>query len=194
MQTREIRKNEDDSLIELAAAGDLNSFRILIDRFSGYAYSLAFRTLLNSDDAKDAVQESFISVWKHLKRYNSNVKFTTWLYRIVVNNCYDKLKAEKRRKSIFGNRSDIGADNYLSSCSGPEEEISNKDSARLIGVLSNGLPAKQRMVFILRDLQNLSTDEVSEILEMPAGAVKTNLFYARKFIAAKFNTIEERGK
>lgn len=192
MPTVRNKKYESCELIESAAAGDLNAFKLLVDQFSGYAYGLSFRLLLNGDDAKDAAQEAFIRVWKHLKEYNPEIKFTTWLYKIVVNLCYDKIKYEKRKKMIFEYYSGGDAELMAAASPGTEEAISNNDSARIIEHIAGGLPPKQRMVFILRDLQNLPADEVAKILNMPVGSVRTNLFYARKLIASKFSKIDRR--
>jgi RNA polymerase sigma-70 factor, ECF subfamily len=192
MQTKSEQKNSSGVLIEKAAAGDVYSFKLLVDEFSGYVFSLAFKTLFNKEDAKDIVQESFIRAWKHLKNYKPEIKFTTWLYAIVVNLCYDKIKSEKRRNRLFDNLNNDRIDIIAPQISELEETISNKDMILKIEQLSQGLSSKQRMVFVLRDLQNLTVEETSQILNISAGAVKTNLFHARKFIAGKLSGFERK--
>ena len=76
----------------------------MVEQFQSYAYSLAFRLVLNEDNAKDIVQESFIRIWRHISNYDSNILFTTWLYKIVTNLCYDNLKSSKRRNNAKLNR------------------------------------------------------------------------------------------
>ena len=81
-----------ETIIERSRGGDGEAFRLLVKAHQGYAYALAFRLVCDDEAAKDVVQESFIRIWKHLPEYRPTVKFTTWMYRIVVNLSYDRLK------------------------------------------------------------------------------------------------------
>ena len=188
-ETNGSKYSSEDS-IEGSLNGDTSSFKMLVDQYSDYAYRLAFKTLLDKDDAKDVVQESFIRVWKHLGKYRREIKFTTWLYKIVVNICYDKLKSNKRRKAVMDNINTDNLENINAVSENPEKRMSDNDFAGIISKLAEKLSIKQRMVFVLRDLQNLSIEEVSGILGMSSGSVKTNLFLARKNIAKKLSAID----
>lgn len=168
-------------LIQETTEGNTSSFEIIVRSYQYYAYTVAFRVLTNSDEANDVVQESFIKLWKNIGGYNKKVKFTTWMYKIVVNLCYDRLRIRKRETE----RSEILDESTIVSLSNPEEQLSNKEQAEMIKALSNGLPDKQKMVFVLRDLEGLTTEEVSEIMEISAESVKTNLSLARKAIRIK---------
>jgi RNA polymerase sigma-70 factor (ECF subfamily) len=169
-------------LISLCQRGNQKAFRELVDGHMQYAYSLAIRLLADEDDAKDVVQEAFIRVWKHLLEYDERVKFTTWLYRIVVNLCYDRLKARKRKFGIFDrwNEDDTFLDRQSSN--DPSVAYVNNETAEMIKRISTSLPFKQRMVFILRDLHEQTVEEVSSILDMSLSSVKTNLCYARRAV------------
>ena len=167
----------DSKLIESCIKGDVHAFKTLVEKLQTYAYTLAFRILLNEEEAKDAVQDSFIKIWKNLRSYNGKYLFTTWMYRIVVNTCIDRLKEIKKQ-------SEINSDS-ISESSNAEDSIINREMARQIRQLSKGLPEKQRIIFILNDLQGLSLDESSEVLNMAKGLVKSNLYYARKSIKEK---------
>ena len=188
-ETNGSKYSSEDS-IEGSLNGDTSSFKMLVDQYSDYAYRIAFKTLLDKDDAKDVVQESFIRVWKHLGKYRREIKFTTWLYKIVVNICYDKLKSNKRRKAVMDNINTDNLENINAVSENPEKRMSDNDFAGIISKLAEKLSIKQRMVFVLRDLQNLSIEEVSGILGMSSGSVKTNLFLARKNIAKKLSAID----
>jgi RNA polymerase sigma-70 factor (ECF subfamily) len=170
-------------LIESCIKGDVHAFRELIEKLQMYAYMLAFRILLNDEDAKDAVQDSFIKIWRNLGSYNCKYLFTTWMYRIVVNTCIDRLKEVKKRSEVYFENANE------SSCT--EDSLGNRELAKQIRQLSKGLPEKQRIIFILNDLQGLSLDEASEVLNMPKGQVKSNLYYARKSIKGKLLKLEE---
>ena len=98
-------ENPAAELISRSRRGDLSAFRLLMESQQRYAYAVAYRLLHDTENAKDVVQEAFIRVWNNLDKYRQEVKFTTWLYKIVINLCYDKMKMESRRKrwlKLFG--------------------------------------------------------------------------------------------
>ena len=92
-----------NELILKANNGDTKAFEVIVRNYNKFGYAVAFKILCNEEDAKDVVQECFIKIWKHLNEYDKKIKFTTWMYKIVVNLCFDKLKSQKRRRSIFKN-------------------------------------------------------------------------------------------
>jgi RNA polymerase sigma-70 factor (ECF subfamily) len=163
--------------------GNVNAFTSIVNMHQQYAYAVAFKFLCDEENSKDVVQESFIRIWKHIADYNQKSKFTTWMYKIVVNLCYDKLRRIKRQNHII----ELSIDNLdvLANDDNPELKLSNKDIAGLIIKISEYLSEKQRIVFVLRDLEELSINEVTEITGMSESSVKTNLIYARKKIKEK---------
>jgi RNA polymerase sigma-70 factor, ECF subfamily len=173
--------------------GDAWAFRQVVEAYQRYAFSLAFRIVCNEEDARDIVQEAFIRVWKHIKEYTPEVKFTTWLYRIVVNLSYDRLKGERRRRGLFTVISKMSGTDHDADALSAETNIMNRDLADRINAVAQGLPLRQRMVFVLRDLQDLSVAEVAEILDMSHESVKTNLCYARRHIRLRLERMEVRG-
>ncbi|KAF0141514.1 MAG: RNA polymerase sigma-70 factor ECF subfamily [Stygiobacter sp.] len=181
MNSKIIAEEELFRLIKNAVEGDLSAFEAILKNHQYYAYTVAFRVLTNDDDAKDVVQESFVRIWKHLGSYSKKAKFTTWIYKIVINLCYDKLRARKTENE----RLETIDDGFVSGLDNPEKQLTNKEQAEIIKHVSNGLPEKQRMVFVLRDLEELTTDEVSQIMDISIESVKTNLSIARKTIRTK---------
>jgi RNA polymerase sigma-70 factor, ECF subfamily len=171
-------------LIEACRQGREEAFARLIAICRPYAYSVAFRMLCDEHDAKDAVQEAFIRIWKALDKYDGRAKFTTWFYAIVSRVCLDRLRARKRSAHVLSlddrtEISDIITDDYR-----VDTELSNRDLAQIIASLTDGLPETQRLVFVLRDLEDLSIEEVCVVSGLSAGSVKTNLCYARRRIRA----------
>lgn len=164
-------------------AGDLAAFRQLVEQYQSYAFSLAFRLLYSEENAKDIVQECFIRIWKHLPKYNLQKKFTTWLYRIVTNLCYDRIKARNRSKRMSLSEG-LHSITFPSDCD-LESDISNKELVQIIENLARELSTKQRIIFTLRDLQDLDIDEVAQIAGMSKSSVKSNLYYARQNIRKK---------
>jgi len=177
-------------LIEDAQKGDVTAFEEIVRYHQSYAYAIAFRFFCDEDDAEDVVQESFIRIWNHLKNFDPKMKFTTWMYKIVVNLCYDKAKSNKRRMSVFARLNDNSSkDDYIESTN-LERDLTNKETAALIKHIADGLSEKQRMIFLLRDIQDLNIEEVGEITGMSESAIKTNLFYARQNIKKKLAKLE----
>ncbi len=174
----------DKNLIRKCRNGDTNAFKSLVEMMQHYAYYLAFKILLNEDDAKDSVQETFVKIWKNIDNYRDEYLFSTWMYKIVVNTCLDKIKGKKNNISLKPEHED--------SHNAAETSIINRDLIRQIKILSKDLPYKQRIIFILKDLQGLSFDEVAKVLDMPKGRIKSNLYYARKNIRDKLFKIENR--
>ncbi len=175
-------ENIPDVLLARCKENDAAAFSELVNKYRKYAYVLAFRILVNEDDSKDAVQETFIRIWKHIGKYNFQVKFTTWLYKIVVNICYDKLRDKKRKQQYELQEWELDSlidKNYL------DKSLESDEFLKILKTISNELPDKQRIVFVLRDLEEMNIEQVSEILNMPVHSVKTNLVYARKKIRVK---------
>lgn len=183
-----ILKNTQDIIIQ-SKNGDTHAFRLLMERYQNYAYSLAFRILYNEEDAKDIVQETFIRIWKHLSDFRFKNKFTTWLYRIVVNLCLDRIKMRKRRHTNMRHCSEQTLNDIPDRNCNIEKNFTDRETVGIIENLSEKLSPKQRMVFVLRDFQNLSIKEVSQILGMPIHSVKSNLYHARRNLRIKIEKI-----
>jgi RNA polymerase sigma-70 factor (ECF subfamily) len=172
--------------------GDSCAFRAIVERHTRYAYALSFRLLTDDEDAKDAVQEAFIRVWNHRYGFHEEMKFTTWLYRIVVNICYDKLRQRRRSWTIFKRSAESDEAEASTDGADLQRDVANRDLASQIRRIAGALPMKQRIVFILRDVQELSVSETAEVLNMSPAAVKTNLCFARRKIRDVLEPPEEK--
>ncbi len=174
------------TLVSKSLKGDLDAFRSLMEFHEDYAFALAYRLLHDEEDSKDVVQEAFIRVWNNLPRYRKEVKFTTWLYKIVTNLCYDRMKMDARRRRVLGffNRSDVpdGTDVH--------KRLEDTDLLEYVRSAIRLLPPKERLVLQLRDLQDFSIDEIADLTDMSVASVKTNLCYARKRIRSIMSRVE----
>ena len=174
---------EIEKIIKEIRNGNQEAFRKVVEEYQQYAFTLSFRILYDEDEARDAVQDSFIKIWKKIHEYDSKIKFTTWMYRIVTNTAIDRYRSIKRHKSVkmddVAERLDQLQDGSL------EVNLSNEELAGIIKTLADDLPEKQKMVFVLRDIQELSSQEVETILEINETQVKSNLYHARKSIKEK---------
>jgi len=174
-------KSQEDAVAG-SRRGDLASFEQLVRTHQPYVFSLAMKFLSDEAEAADVVQESFLRVWKHLDRYDSGQKFTTWLYKIVANLCIDRLRSLQRSRRVVLSGSQDSTLEDIPDERSWEALHSHEQLAEIVRMLSGQLSDKQRIVFTLRDLQDLSVDEVVEITGLSVGSVKTNLHYARRSI------------
>jgi RNA polymerase sigma-70 factor (ECF subfamily) len=169
-------------LIEECRGGNFNNFRKLVRQTSPFAYSVAFRMLGDDDQAKDVVQETMVTIWQKLNKIKSAGVYKTWIYRIVVNKCYDQLRIRKRNPEFVADELTWNIiSNSVSEV--PYSALENRETAQIISLLTNRLSPKQKAVFVLSDLEELSSDEISEITGMSKSAIKANLHYARKSIS-----------
>lgn len=172
----------DIRLIEECRGGNLNNFRKLVELTTPFAFSVAFRMLGDEDQAKDVVQETLITIWQKLNKIKSAEVYKTWIYRITVNKCYDQLRKRKRNPEIIADDS-VWALISNKVSEEPSAELENNETSRIIGILTNRLSPKQKAVFVLSELEEMSSDEISEITGMSKSGIKSNLHYARKSIS-----------
>lgn len=162
--------------------GNLTSFRKLIEQTTPFAYSVAFRMLGDDDQAKDVVQETMVTIWQKLKKIRSAGGYKTWIYRIVVNKCYDQLRKRKRNREISPDEKTWEIiSNRISE--EPSSELENSETAGIINLLTQKLSPKQKAIFVLSELEQMSNDEISEITGMSKTGIKANLHYARRRIS-----------
>jgi RNA polymerase sigma-70 factor (ECF subfamily) len=177
-------------LLDRCLRGERQAFRQLVEGSQRYAFRLAFRMVWDEDEAREIVQEAFIRVWKHLPAFDRNTRFTTWLYRIVVNLSHDTLRRRARSRDRMVPLDDA----RTMVADGEESTLINRDLAARVRALAEDLPPAQRTVFVLRDLQDLSIEETAEVLSMSPGAVKANLCYARRRIRERMELTEHPEK
>jgi RNA polymerase sigma-70 factor, ECF subfamily len=174
-------------LIQEAARGSQQAFRAIVEVNQGFVYAVAFRFVNDAHEAEDITQEVFLRLWKNLHTYKPEVKLTTWLYKIVTNRCLDFLKS--KHGSQRKNAVDVNKQLHLAAHSTPERAYQQEELIKIIHAAADELTPRQKAVFILRDLEGLSSAEVCEALSMSASNVKSNLFHARQKITGKLKTI-----
>ena len=174
---------KEKQLIQKAKTGDESSFEALILSCQNKAYNIALRYLKNEDDAMDALQESFIKIFRHLGSFKEDSRFDTWVYRIVVNTCNDMLRKNSNMKmtdSIFRNEDDKETVIEIPDITGsPEEVIDQKEKTAHILSCLERLNQEQKEIIVLRDIHGFSYDEISEILNCSIGTVKSRINRSR---------------
>lgn len=173
-------------LIEKSQNGDVASFEKLIHQYQGYVYNIAYRTLGHEEDAKDASQDALIKVFKNISQFTGGAQFSTWLYRIVINTCKDHL----RKKAGIKETSIDSADSEGSivwelpalETMQPEKQLERKEiQSKIYGALEQ-LPVANKTVIILRDVQGLSYEEISQIEACSIGTVKSRINRGRTYL------------
>lgn len=174
---------QDDILIRRAAAKDEAAFEKLLTLHEKSVYNLCCRMAGNTEDARDLTQEVFLRVWRTLGQYQFDAAFTTWLYRLTQNVCIDHLRRQKRRQHVSLTVAEDGEEARELAIPDPaplpEEQVLYNEKQRAIRAAMDALPADYRVILELRVVRSLPYEEISRVLDIPAGTVKSRLARAR---------------
>jgi RNA polymerase sigma-70 factor (ECF subfamily) len=182
--------DDDFIIVNRIKKGDEKAFRELFEKYYKRIYGVIFGMLHDQEKAMDLSQEVFIRVFRSIGSFEFKSGFYTWLYRIALNICIDyrrKPSASADRNILFDDRikhdSDSCEEHFptvgSSSTSNPENELDREELREQITECMKKLPEKHREILLLRDVEGLSYDEISEIIECPKGTVMSRLFNAR---------------
>lgn len=176
--------NIETQLVEKSMDGDLDAFEELVLLFDKKIYNYCLRMTNNRSDAEDLAQEVFLKVYKNLKNFRKDSKFSTWIYRIAYNTCVDnyrkkRLKLLPLNKIIDEEQQEIG---IPSSDPLPEEQVISNEKYSLIKECIAQLKPRYKSAIILRDIHNYSYREIAEILGIPIGTVKSDISRARALL------------
>ncbi len=170
-------------LIEQCRKGDLQNFRKVFEKTSPFVFSTAFRMLGDEDNASDVVQETMITIWEKIEKIRTAESFKIWVYRITINKCYDLMRKRKQKPEYrFDDQAWALISNHISEYT--VSDLENKENAMIINLLTDRLSPRQKSVFILSEIEQMSNEEIAEITGMYRSSVKANLYYARKNIEA----------
>jgi RNA polymerase sigma-70 factor, ECF subfamily len=169
-------------LIEECRSGNFANFGKLVRLSAPFAYSVAFRMVGDDDNAKDIVQDTMVAIWQKIGKIKSAEAYRTWVYRIVLNKCYDQLRRTKNSREVSADETTW---NHLSEVvSGVNSTpLENEESAMILSMLTKRLSPNQKAVFILSEIETLSHDEIAAITGMSKTVIKANLYHARKNIS-----------
>jgi len=175
--------DEEQAWLEQARKGDKVAFGQLVEAYEKPVYNLAYRMLNNSGEAEEAAQEAFIRAFTRLESYNPAHKFSTWLLSITSNYCIDQLR--KRRALLLSIDEPLPPHPALHSDGnkGPEAQMMNNEQQEMVQTLLTELPDDYRQAVVLRYWNELSYEEIAEIMETSVSAIKSRLFRARRQLA-----------
>ncbi len=188
-QGRSEEDAEDVRLMRLVAGGDTSAFEKVVERHQALVAGTAARMLGSNSDVEDIAQQVFIRVWRSARRYVPRAKFTTWLLKITRNLVFNELRRAKRRAQI-PLQSDPGAEEIQlkdETNLAPDASLLENELRQAIEEAIMQLPESQRMALVLRRYEQLSYEEIAEVLDLSVPAVKSVLFRARTELRSRLS-------
>ena len=185
-------RDNDFKLIEAINSGQKNLFLNLVERYQQRLYTFGLRMCRDKRDAEDLVQETFLNVFRYLKKFRYETKFKNWLYRIASSVCI-----KRRRKSKFAPERELSLEEFIPQEGAPAQtelpdwaampidRLLNDELSDTIHSAIQSLPEKYRLVIVLRDIEDFSTEETAQILKISPANVKVRLHRARLFLREK---------
>jgi len=176
--------SDEERLIELAKTGDKKALTQLVKNYEQTIYNFSFKICRDRYKAENIMQETFYSMVKHVNQFDSKSKLSTWLYRIVANHCLMQARKEKLRQFVsIDNDESLFEEKYAVDYSRlPTKYIENEELKKILDEAISKLSPDYRMIFLLRDVEGLSTEETAEASELSVSAVKSRLHRARAFL------------
>ena len=168
-------KLSDEKLIALFQSGDINAYNELVERYKERLFNFVLRYFNNKEQAEDVVQDTLIKLYTHASYYKNVAKFSTWIFTIAKNNALTELRKNKRKRteSLWtedGNPLDINSKEQSL-----DQKTHNEFAINQLNRFLDEIPENFRMAVVLRDFQELSYDEISKILEIPIGTIKSRI-------------------
>jgi RNA polymerase sigma-70 factor, ECF subfamily len=193
-----VRAEADRELVRRAQQEDKEAFEELVRRHEGRVFAVASGILRNKEDVEDIAQQVFLKAYFSLKRFDQRAAFSTWLYKITVNECWDVLRKRKVRPLLYeAELSEEQARQYQAS---EEVRDSRADTSERLAMrqqldkLLDCLEERDRTMLVLKEVQGFSVEEIAEILEINGNTVKVRLFRARQRIAERMRRKRGTGK
>jgi RNA polymerase sigma-70 factor (ECF subfamily) len=188
---------EETTLVTQAREGDAGAFSELVRRYEGKIFRLAQHVTENRADAEDVLQETFMKAYEHLDQFQGNSKFYTWIVRIAVNESLMKLRRRKTDRSVSLDEAiDTVEDTVVREIAvwdeDPEQRFSREEIGSILDLAIQSLEAPYRSVFVLRDIDELSTEETADALGLSVPAVKSRLLRARLQLREKLTRFFKR--
>jgi len=194
----QVVKEDEPVLVAAAQAGDITAFETLVGRYERKILRLAQNITQNREDAEDVMQEAFLKAYEHLSGFQGNSRFYTWLVRIAVNQALMKLR--KRRPNVVSIDEEVNTGEDLIPREiedwgpSPEDRYKQTELSDILSEVIGDLDPSFRIVFQLRDIEELSTEETAEALGLSVPAVKSRLLRARLKLRQKLNKYFRRSE
>lgn len=181
-------------IIEQLKQGNEQAFRKLVESYQKLVVNTCYSLLHNREDAEDVAQEVFIEVYRSIDNFRADAKLSTWLYRIAVNRSLNHIRDNKKHRWFSSFESDVKTENKklfqveTSKTDQPEFELENKQRAIILHEAIGSLPENQKVAFSLSKYEDLSYQEIAEVMELSVSSVESLLFRAKKNLQKKLYT------
>ena len=179
--------DRDTDAIRAVLHGDTDRFADLVNTYQAQAIRMAFSFLGNYEAARDVAQDAFVDPYRCLGSFRGHSRFSTWLYRIIINGCKDACRRRARQPAVaasVGDPDSVVADDGLfvvdvdDTAAGPSDQLANQELSRRLSDAIGHLPEKQREAFVLHHLHGLALEEVADVMGCRTGTVKSHVFRA----------------
>src|SRR6266516_1626768 len=185
-----VTEQDEAQFVAASKQGDQDAFAQLVQRYQRRIFNLVFRMLQHYEEACEVTQEAFLAAWQGLPSFRGDARFSTWLYRIAYNCALKQLEQRKRDRAI---QVELQTEEMVTSSTQEQRvdaEIESRARQALVHEQLANLPAKYRIVLVLRHLQDMTYEEMAEILTMPIGTIKTHLFRARNLLKERLEMFD----
>jgi RNA polymerase sigma-70 factor, ECF subfamily len=192
----QIDKIQESELIGKARGGDSGSFSALVEAYQERAVHAAYSFTGNLEDARDLAQEAFVKAYQNLAGFQSESRFYTWFYRILMNTCKDFLRKQKLRRTFSfwlpqeeGDEETSALSNVAERSENAAQAAANRDLGRVVNEALGELPFRQRSVFALRYMEGMTLEEIAQCQSISVGAVKAHLWHACQKMRGKLKDV-----
>ncbi|HTQ23904.1 MAG TPA: sigma-70 family RNA polymerase sigma factor [Candidatus Binataceae bacterium] len=173
------QERDEAELIERAKKGDTKAFGTLVERYQRRVVGVAMAVVHNQEDALELAQETFVRAFQNVSKFESRSSFSTWLYRIAANIAIDFRRGERRHPTMRGEEAETEIQRLPSAAGDSFKEAQRSEMGRRIQEALGQLTQEHRAAILLREVEGLSYDEISDVLQCPRGTVMSRLHYAR---------------
>ena len=193
-----VAKEDEHLLVAAAKAGDTSAFEELVERYERKIFRLTMNITRNREDAEDAMQDAFMKSYTHLKDFDGNSRFYTWLVRIAANEALMRLR-KRRPNQVSLDEPVLGQDDLMPLeiedwGPSPEQRFAQTEMREILNGVIDELDPDYRVTFALRDVENLSTEETAKALGISTAAVKSRLLRARLKLRQKLDRYFRQGR
>ena len=191
---QKVDKEIEEALVKDFQAGNLDAYDKIVELYQKRIYALSFNLMRNQMDAQDVAQDVLITLFKKIHTFQGKSAFSSWVYRITLNSSYMKLRSKKKEPKISidellpsFNSTGFQQEKIQDWSENTESLLFTNETREIINKAVGLLPEKEKVVFLLRDVEGLSTEKVSEVLDLTIPAVKSRLHRARLFLRKKLS-------
>jgi RNA polymerase sigma-70 factor (ECF subfamily) len=181
----------DEQLVELAVMENPDAFGVIVNRWERKIFALCYGMLSREDEAKDAAQETFIAAFRNLKNFRGDAKVSSWLHRIAVNQCLTTKRRAKTRSESFLDDDDNSEDKFFVAPLNlsPSKTTEQSERLQMVRQAVFSLPIELRQIIVMKEFEDMTFQQISEMLDLPLSTVKSRLYTALKQLRMKLERV-----